>query len=275
MVAILKLMIGALRDCIMSRGRLEAEVTVLRHQLNMLRRRLPRGVRPNAFDRAIFVYLYRHFPDIGNAVAILRPETVIRWHRMGFPAWWRWKSRNPGGRPKVDPELRDLVRRMCEENPLWGAPRIHGELLKLGFIVAQSTVSKYMLRGRRPPAQGWKTFLRNHADGIAAADFLVVPTLTFERLFALVILGVGRRDILWIGVTTNPTAQWLDHQITGALTRPRPFSSATMTAPMARCSRGGSGRWVFATALSRLDRHGRTDMSSAQSARSDVSVLTT
>jgi transposase InsO family protein len=108
------------------------------------------------------------------------------------------------------------VRRMREENPLWGAPRIHGELLKLGFTVAQSTVSKYMLRGRRPPSQGWKTFLRNHADGIAAVDFLVVPTLTFESLFAFVILGVGRRNILWIGVTTNPTAQWLAHQISEA-----------------------------------------------------------
>jgi hypothetical protein len=151
-----------------SRGRLEAEVIVLRHQLNILRRQSPRRVRLNAFDRAIFVYLYRHFPDIGKAVAIIRPETVIRWHRVGLRAWWRLKSRNPGGRPKIDPELRDLVRRMGEENPLWGAPRIHGELLKLGFTVAQSTVSKYMLRGRRPPSQGWKTFLRNHTDGIAA-----------------------------------------------------------------------------------------------------------
>jgi transposase InsO family protein len=112
--------------------------------------------------------------------------------------------------------LRELVRRMCSENPLWGAPRIHGELLKLGFNVAQSTVSKYMLRRRRPPSQGWKTFLHNHADGMAAADFLVVPTLSFERLFAFVVLGVARRDILWIGVTANPTAQWLARQITEA-----------------------------------------------------------
>lgn len=105
---------------------------------------------------------------------------------------------------------------MCEENPLWGAPRIHGEFLKLWFNVAQSTVSKYMLRGRRPPSQGWKTFLRNHADGIVAVDFLVVPTLTFERLFACVVLAVGRRKICWIGVTTNPIAQWLGQQITEA-----------------------------------------------------------
>ena len=147
---------------------------------------------------------------------IARPETIIGWHRAGFRSWWRWKSRNPGGRPKVDAELRDFIRRMCQDNPFWGAPRIHGELMKLGFAVAQSTVSKYMLRGRRPPSQGWKAFLRNHADGIAAVDFLVIPTLTFERLFAFVVLGLGRRCILWIGVTTNPTAQWLAHQITEA-----------------------------------------------------------
>ena len=105
---------------------------------------------------------------------------------------------------------------MCEENPLWGAPRIHGELLKLGFDVAQSTVSKYMLRRRGPPSQGWKTFLRNHADGIASVDFLIVPTLAFERLFVFVILGLGRRRLLWIGVATNPTAEWLARQITEA-----------------------------------------------------------
>lgn len=103
---------------------------------------------------------------------------------------------------------------MCAENRFWGAPRIHGELLKLGFSVTQSTVSKYMLRGRRPPSQGWKTFLRNHADGIVAVDFLVVPTVTFERLFAFVVLGLGRRSILRIGITTNPTALWLANQIT-------------------------------------------------------------
>ena len=155
-------------------------------------------------------------PNIVGAVTIIRPETVIGWHRAEFRAWWRWKSRNLGGRPKIDREMRDLIHRMCAENPLWGAPPIHGELLKLGFTVAQSTVSKYMRCGRRPPSQGWKTFMRNHAKAIAAVDFLVVPTLTFERLFAFVVLGVGRRDILWIGVTTNPTAEWLANQITEA-----------------------------------------------------------
>src|SRR6188472_3105664 len=106
-------------------------------------------------------------------------DALVRWHRAGFRAYWHWKSRCLGGRPQIETDLRVLIRRMSIENPLWGAPRIHGELLKLGFEVAQSTVSKYRLRGRRAPSLGWKTFLRNHADGIAAVDFLVVPTLTF------------------------------------------------------------------------------------------------
>jgi transposase InsO family protein len=216
MIAILRLLIGALRDYFKSRRQLQAEVLVLRHQINILRRQVPGRVRPTASDRAIFVWLYRIFADVGSAIVIVRPETIVRWHRMGFRVWWRWKSRNPGGRPKINHELRDLVRRMCEENALWGAPRIHGELLKLGFDVAQSTVTKYMLRGRAPPSQGWKTFLLNHADGIASVDFLIVPTLTFQRLFAFVVLGIGRRRLLWIGVTTNPTAEWLTRQITEA-----------------------------------------------------------
>src|ERR1019366_2622419 len=216
MIAILRLLIGALRDYFKSRRQLQAEVLVLRHQINILRRQVPGRVRPAASDRAIFVWLYRIFADVGSAIVIVRPETIVRWHRMGFRVWWRWKSRNPGGRPKINHELRDLVRRMCEENALWGAPRIHGELLKLGFDVAQSTVTKYMLRGRAPPSQGWKTFLLNHADGIASVDFLIVPTLTFQRLFAFVVLGIGRRRLLWIGVTTNPTAEWLTRQITEA-----------------------------------------------------------
>jgi len=216
MVGLIDLLFGYVWSCFQSRERLKAEIIVLRHQLNVLKRKVPKRPRLSGSDRALFVWLSRLFPGITDAVTIIRPETIIGWHRAGFRAWWRWKSRNLGGRPKVDAELRDLIGRMCRENPLWGATRIHGELLKLGFTVAQSTVSKYMLRGRRPPSQGWKTFLRNHADDIAAVDFLVVPTLRFERLFAFVVLGLGRRDIVWIGVTTNPTAQWLAHQITEA-----------------------------------------------------------
>jgi len=213
MIAIVKLLIGGLLDGFKSLGRLEAEVTVVRHQVNILRRLAPKRVRPNALDRAIFVGLYRLFPELGSAVTIIRPETIVRWHRMGFRAWWRWKSLNLGGRPKIDRELRDLIHRMCRENPLWGAPRIHGELLKLGFCVAQSTVSKYMLKHRSPPGQSWKTFLRNHADGIASIDFLIVPTIGFRCLYILIVLGHLRRRLVWLGVTANPTAEWIACQL--------------------------------------------------------------
>jgi transposase InsO family protein len=155
-------------------------------------------------------------------VQVVQPETVLRWHRAGFRALWRWKSRKRAGRPKIDRELRDLIQRMSRENPLWGASRIHRELLMLGFAVAQSTVSKFIARGGKPPPQTWKTFLRNHADAIAAIDICVVPTLTFDRLFALLVLGHGRRQLLWFEVTRHPTAKWLARQITEAF----PWASA-------------------------------------------------
>src|SRR5262249_6788225 len=136
-------------------------------------------------------------------------------HRAGFLAYWRWKSRARPGRPRVSRELRELIRRMSTENPLWGAPRIHGELLKLGFEIAESTVSKYMIRHRGPPSQTWRTFLRNHADAIAAIDLCVVPTLTFERLFAFLVVGHGRRQLIWFAVTRHPTV-WLAQQIVEA-----------------------------------------------------------
>jgi hypothetical protein len=213
MIAIVKLLIRILLDCFKSRGRLEAEVTLLRHQVNILRRMASKRGRPNALDRTILVTLYRLFPNIGSAVTIVRPETIVRWHRMGFRAWWRLKSRNLGGRPKIDRELRDLIQRMCKENPLWGAPRIHGELLKLGFNVAQSTVSKYMLKHPGLPGQSWKTFLRNHANGIASIDFLIVPTIGFRCLYILIVLGHFRRRLVWFGVRAHPTAEWMACQL--------------------------------------------------------------
>ena len=143
----------------------------------ILAQRQVRGrARLTNHDRLFFIQLYRWFPSILQAVTIIRPETLVRWHRAGFRGYWRWKSRPLGGRPQIDPELRVLIRRMSRENPLWGAPRIHGELLKLGFEVAQSSVAKCMVKRRGPPSQGWRTFLRNHAPGIAAMDLFVVPT---------------------------------------------------------------------------------------------------
>ncbi len=147
---------------------------------------------------------------------IIRPETLVHWHRAGFRRYWRWKSRSPGGRPQIETDLRALIRRMSAENPLWGAPRIHGELLKLGFEVAQSSVAKYMVKRRGPPSQEWRTFLRNHAPDIAAMDLLVIPTIGFDLLYAFVIVRLDRRELVWINVTTNPTAEWIARQITEA-----------------------------------------------------------
>ena len=140
----------------------------------------------------------------------------MRWHRAGFRRYWRWRSRPLGGRPQIETELRALIRQMSIENPLWGAPRIHGELLKLGIEVAQSSVAKYMVKRRGPPSQGWRTFLRNHAPDIAAMDLFVVPTIGFDLLYAFVIVRLDRRDLVWINVTTNPTAEWIARQITEA-----------------------------------------------------------
>src|SRR6266705_4745610 len=204
MIALLCFFLTLFASLFKSKSRLEAENAALRHQLIVLQRKTRGRVHLTNGDRLFLVHLYRWFPSVLKVITIIRPETLVRWHRAGFRRYWRWKSRSLGGRPQIAADLQALIRRMSVENPLWGAPRIHGELLKLGFVVAQSTVSKYMLRRRGPPSQGWKTFLRNHADGIASVDFLIVPTLAFERLFVFVILGLGRRRLLWIGVTTNP-----------------------------------------------------------------------
>ncbi len=149
-----------------SRASLQAEILMLRHQLNVLRCKSPQRRTFTSIDRLVFAGLYRLAPGVLDALKIVRPETVIRWHRAGFRAYWRWKSRPRSGRPKTPLEIRQLIREISLANPLWGAPRIYGELLKLGIDVGRTTVAKYMARGRRPPSQGWKTFLHNHADGV-------------------------------------------------------------------------------------------------------------
>ena len=199
-----------------SKARLEAEVLILRHQVNLLRRSAGRRPRLAAWDRLVFVVLYRLCPQVLDAVAIVNPDTVIHWHRRGVKAFWRWTSRSRGGRPAIPKEVRDLIREMSQANWLWGAPRIHGELLKLGIEVAQSTVAKYMVKRRSPPSQTWRTFLRNHADGIAAADLFVVPTIGFKLLYCLVILAHGRRKLVQYAVTAHPTAEWISQQIVEA-----------------------------------------------------------
>jgi transposase InsO family protein len=216
MVALLCFLLALLTSPFKSKSRLEAENAALRHQLAVLRRKVRGRVEFTNGDRWFFVQLYRWFPSILQAIAIIRPETLVRWHRAGFRRYWRWKSRSPGGRPQIDADLRALIRQMSMDNPLWGAPRIHGELLKLGFEVAQSSVAKYMIKRSGPSAQGWSTFLHNHAPNIAAMDLFVVPTIGFNLLYVLVIVRLGRRELVWINVTTNPTAEWLARQITEA-----------------------------------------------------------
>ena len=199
-----------------SKSRLEAENAALRHQLIVLRRKVPSRVRLTNNDRWFLIQLYRWFPSILRVLTIVQPETLIRWHRAGFRFYWRWISGLRGGRPRIERDLRVLIRQMSMENPLWGAPRIHGELLKLGFDVAQSSVAKYMVKRRGPPSQGWRTFLQNHAPDIAAMDLFVVPTIGFTQLYAFFIVRLGRRELVWINVTTNPTAEWIARQITEA-----------------------------------------------------------
>jgi hypothetical protein len=220
-------------DLFKSRRRLEAENLFLRHQLNIALRRAPPRLRLHGSDRALLVWIARIWPNLLDLSQVVKPETILRWHRAGFQAFWRWKSRRRAGRPKIDCELRNLIRRMSQENPLWGASRIHGELLMLGFEVAQSTVSKYMIRPPKPPSQSWTTFLRNHAEAIAAIDLCVVPTLSFDLLFAFLVLGHGRRQLLWFEVTRHPTAEWLARQLTGPFLghRRRLIWCATMTVP--------------------------------------------
>jgi transposase InsO family protein len=189
---------------------------VLRQQVIVLGRKSLTRARLRNIDRLIFVWLHQLFSSILNAITVVKPETVIRWNRRGFRAYWRWKSRRRGDRPKIDREIRGLIRGMSKENPLWGAPRIHGELRMLGIEVAESTVGRYMVRRQGPPFQGWKTFLRNHAAGIASIDLFVVRTISFKLLSGLVILHHGRRKLARVSVTSDLTAESIAGQVTDA-----------------------------------------------------------
>ena len=180
MIALFCLCLALFVSPFKSKRRLEAENAALRHQLILLRRKVRGRVRLTDGDRLFFIQLYRWFPATLKAITIVRPETLVRWHRAGFRRYWRWKSHSLGGRPQIDAALRALIRRMSVDNPLWGAPRIHGELLKLGFEVAQSSVAKYMVKRRGPPSPGWRAFLRSHAPDIAAMDLFIAPTIGFD-----------------------------------------------------------------------------------------------
>ena len=169
---------------------MQAEIAALHHQLRILQRRTGARPRLRSIDRILWAWLSRLWSGWRRALVIVKPETVLAWHRRGFQLYWRWKSRKRGpGRPKASPDVRALIRKMSLSNPGWGAPRIHGELLKLGIDIGETSVGQYMVRCRRPPSQTWRTFFDNHLRQLVAVDFFVVPTLTFRVLFVFVVLG--------------------------------------------------------------------------------------
>jgi putative transposase len=214
MLPVLVSLLICLRDSLRRRVALQEEVLALRHQLLVLQRRNQKQrVRLSIADRLFWVWLSRVWADWRSALRIVKPETVIAWHRKGFRLYWSWKSRARQGRPSVSVDVRELIRRMSAANPRWGAPRIHGELGKLGIKVSETTVAKYMVRHRNPPSQTWRTFLANHIKDIVSADFFVVPTATFRLLFVFVILSHDRRLPVHFAVTSHPTTEWTAQQL--------------------------------------------------------------
>lgn len=205
---------AALSSIVRSRAALQLENLALRNQIGVLQRSARKRPKLTPGDRLLWVWLSRVWRDWRSALAIVKPETVLAWHRAGFRLFWTWKVRHgKPGRPAISRELRDLIRQMCRENPGWGAPRIHGELLKLGIDVGESSVSKYILRWRRPPSQTWRTFLENHAKQLVSIDFFTVPTIRFQILYVFLVLAHDRRRILHFNVTAHPTTEWTGQQL--------------------------------------------------------------
>jgi len=217
MFTIFCLLLSSLRSCLSTRAALQAEILALRHQLLVLQRSTRgRRLRLKTADRVFWVWLSRLWSGWRSVVRVVKPETIIAWNRKGFRRYWTWKSRARDGRPPTNHEVRALIRKMSLANPRWGAPRIHGELLKLGIDIGESTVAKYMTRSRRPSSQTWKTFLKNHMREIVSTDFFVVPTATFRLLFVFLILSHDRRRIAHFAVTAHPTAEWTAQQLIAA-----------------------------------------------------------
>jgi len=212
------------RLLLLPRSQLVLENLALRQQLAVLSRQRPRPPLRRR-DRLFWVGLSKLYSGWRSALVLVQPDTVVRWHRQGFRLWWRWKSRTTrAGRPPLDKEVRDLIRRMGRDNPTWGAPRIQAELRLVGHNVAEATVAKYLSRARqhKPPSQTWKTFLHNHAGTLASMDFFVVPTVTFRLLYVFVILSHARRRVVHVNLTTRPTAAWVGQQLREAF----PFETA-------------------------------------------------
>ena len=216
-----KILFFSISSALASHRQLVLENIALRHQIEVLQRnaKQPRLKSP---DRVLWALLSSVLPDWQRHLSIVHPDTVIRWHRKGWRLYWRWRSKPGRGRPKVSAEVRTLIRQMSLENALWGAPRIHGELLKLGYDICESTIAKYMIRRTGPSSQTWRTFIRNHMADMVAVDFFIVHTATFKTLYVFLILSLDRRRVIHFNVTANPTANWTSLQLIQAF----PFESA-------------------------------------------------
>ena len=215
MVAILIAVFSIFAFRFRSRAALELKLIALQHQLAVLRRQRPGRPQLSSLDRLLWVWLYQIWPQVIDTMVLVKPATLVEWHRKGFRLYWHWRSRRPG-RPKTGTEIRDLIRRMSRANPLWGAPRIHGELLKLGIKVSQATVGRWMPWRPKVPSPTWRSFLHNHLPEIAAIDMFVVATATCRLLYALIVLNLDRRQVVHFEVTQNPTQDWLSRQMTEA-----------------------------------------------------------
>jgi putative transposase len=222
--------LACISTLVRSRYNLGLEIFALRQQLGVLKRKHPRP-RLQLQDRIFWLLLRRLWPAWRDALVIVKPETVVAWHRAGFRLFWFLRSRPKSlGRPKIDAEVRTLIRRMANENPCWGAPRIHGELLKLGFDVSERTVSRYLHRLFPPhdARKRWAAFLRNHREAITAMDFFTVPTLTFRVLYCFFVIEHGRRKILHFNVTEHPTGSWIVQQLREAFLESGPYRYAIL-----------------------------------------------
>jgi transposase InsO family protein len=217
----LALMLAPLRGAVRDRSDLVAENLLLRHQLAVLTRPTRRTPRLRTRDKLLWVLARRLRGDWRRHLVVVRPETVVRWHRHAWRHFWRWRSRTRLGRPRLSPEVRELIARMARDNPLWGSERIRGELLKLGVAVSNRSIRRYRWRPPRGPSQTWRTFLRNHAHTTWAADLFTVPTVTFRTLYVLFFITHGRRELVHLAVTAHPTAAWVWRQLVEATARGR------------------------------------------------------
>lgn len=220
----------AIRVFFRNRSDTALEILALRQQVAVLKRKRPRP-KLNTLDRLFWTALRQWWPRWTDVLVLVKPATVIGWHRTGFQLYWRWRSCPRGGRPKVTEEIRALIRRLAQENHSWGAPKIHGELQKLGLVVSERSVARYLRRMRRgsDPAKRWLTFLQNHREVITAFDFFTVPTLTFQQLYCFFVIEHGRRRILHINVTRHPTAEWVVQQLREAFPEAVPIDMPSST----------------------------------------------